>query len=157
MTWFSGQSLTRDLQAAHCIACGRDTTQLQLAARFCPDCGAKLQMAHRRRFQMCRQILPLIHLGRGELFDAELPVRGRTAILIGYANAMYRLGWRYERGSGIPRNLPEATRCYTKSARLGNLDAMIRLAPAQIRLASTQMTDATQAAPVMQIDGQGKL
>ncbi len=49
-------------------------------------------------------------------------------LLIGYANAMFRLGLRYESGNGTPKNMPEATRCYRKSARLGNLDAILRLA-----------------------------
>jgi TPR repeat protein len=98
-------------------------------ARFCPDCGSRIPMPPRRHFTLVRQILPLIHLGRGNVVDDTPTQPGRTAILIGYANALYHLGWRYERGSGTPRNLPEAKRCYTKSARLGNLDAVIRLAP----------------------------
>jgi TPR repeat protein len=53
-----------------------------------------------------------------------------TPILIAYGNAMFRLGWRYERAGSASRNLPEAIRCYRKSARLGNLDAMVRLAVA---------------------------
>jgi TPR repeat protein len=40
---------------------------------------------------------------------------------------MFNLGWRYERGNGTFRNLPEALRCYRKSARLGNADATVRL------------------------------
>ena len=75
-----------------------------------------------------RCLIPLVHLGRGDVPD--VPAKpGRTAILMGYANALYHLGWRYERGAGTPRNLPEAKRCYKKSARLGNLDAVVRLAP----------------------------
>jgi len=80
---------------------------------------------------LVRQILPLIHFGRGDTPDTTPAGRGRTAILIGYANALYHLGWRYECGSGTPRNMPEATRCYKKSARLGNLDAIVRLAPSE--------------------------
>jgi TPR repeat protein len=57
------------------------------------------------------------------------PLIGRTPILIGYSNALFALGWRYERAGGTSRNLPEAIRCYRKSARLGNAGAMARLAP----------------------------
>jgi len=56
------------------------------------------------------------------------PITGRTPIVVGYGNALFKLGWRYERGQGDFRNLPEAIRCYRKSARLGNLDATVRLA-----------------------------
>jgi TPR repeat protein len=90
-------------------------------------------LVRHRPFAIVRVFLPLIHLGRGNIPHAVASMgsmKGRTSILIGYANAMYQLGWRYERGTGTPKNLPEATRCYTKSARLGNLDAMVRLAPA---------------------------
>lgn len=52
-----------------------------------------------------------------------------SLVLIGYANAMFRLGRRYERGHGVSRNPGEAVRCYTKAARLGNVAALDRLAP----------------------------
>jgi TPR repeat protein len=42
---------------------------------------------------------------------------------------MYRLGWRYETGLGSSHNPQEALRCYFKAAKLGNLDALTRLAP----------------------------
>ena len=50
-------------------------------------------------------------------------------MLAGYANAMFRLGWRYETGHGTPRNTDEAIRCYFKAAKLGNANALARLAP----------------------------
>lgn len=52
-----------------------------------------------------------------------------SAMLLGYANAMYRLGWRYETGQGTGRNVEEAIRCYFKAAKLGNPAALARLAP----------------------------
>src|SRR5207248_4311348 len=55
--------------------------------------------------------------------------RSRSLILLGYANAMYNLGSRYEWGRGPARNPREALRCYVKSARLGNPRALFRLAP----------------------------
>jgi TPR repeat protein len=51
----------------------------------------------------------------------------RSPMVLGYGNALYTLGWRYERG-GANGNKPEAVRCYRKSARLGNRDATVRLA-----------------------------
>jgi TPR repeat protein len=54
-------------------------------------------------------------------------LEGRSMILAGYANALYRLGWRYEAGLGTSRNSVEALRCYHKSAKLGNLAALARL------------------------------
>ena len=56
------------------------------------------------------------------------PLRNfHSDVLIAYASALFRLGWRYERGHGAPRNLAEAIRCYYKSARLGNRSAAERL------------------------------
>jgi predicted RNA-binding Zn-ribbon protein involved in translation (DUF1610 family) len=52
-----------------------------------------------------------------------------SLMLLGYANAMYRLGWRYETGLGNGRNPQEALRCYFKAAKLGNTAALSRLAP----------------------------
>jgi TPR repeat protein len=51
-----------------------------------------------------------------------------SEMLEGYANALYNLGRRYESGQGAASNPREAIRCYCKSARLGNLWAMARLA-----------------------------
>lgn len=48
-------------------------------------------------------------------------------VLVAYASALFRLGWRYERGHGAHRNPAEAIRCYFKSARLGNVNAADRL------------------------------
>lgn len=40
------------------------------------------------------------------------------SILTGYANALFRLGLRYESALGATRNVEEAARCYDKAARL---------------------------------------
>lgn len=130
MGWLCESSAATLAQPLGCACCGRDLTNLQTGARFCPDCGSKIPVLRHRHFSMIRRVLPLIHLGRGDVPDTGAGP-GRTAILIGYANAMYHLGWRYERGNGTPKNLPEAKRCYKKSARLGNLDAIVRLAPSE--------------------------
>jgi TPR repeat protein len=61
---------------------------------------------------------------------APLPDPGpRAPVVVGYSNALWRLGWRYEFGRGAPRNVPEAMRCYRKSAGLGNVEAQARVAP----------------------------
>jgi uncharacterized Zn finger protein (UPF0148 family) len=52
-----------------------------------------------------------------------------SLMLLGYANAMFRLGYRYETGLGNNRNPDEAIRCYFKAAKLGNAAALARLAP----------------------------
>lgn len=51
-----------------------------------------------------------------------------TRIIEGYANALFRLGAYYE-SSMSSQNKSEAIRCYLKSARLGNTQALERLAP----------------------------
>jgi TPR repeat protein len=71
-------------------------------------------------------------LARGHATPAFPVYRGddsHSLILLGYANAMYRLGYRYETGLGNNRNPDEAVRCYFKSAKLGNAAALARLAP----------------------------
>lgn len=50
-----------------------------------------------------------------------------SLVISGYANALYHLGARYELGRGAFRNIDEATRCYMKAAKLGNLGARARL------------------------------
>ena len=55
----------------------------------------------------------------------------RSKILLGYGNALFNLGWNYERRRGAARNFAEAVRCYRKSSKLGNLDATVRLPIAQ--------------------------
>jgi TPR repeat protein len=43
----------------------------------------------------------------------------RSLIVLAYASALLNLGWRYEHGRGLMRNLAEAGRCYAKAGRLG--------------------------------------
>ncbi|HEX8913999.1 MAG TPA: hypothetical protein VF796_16745 [Humisphaera sp.] len=49
--------------------------------------------------------------------------------MTGYANTLYRLGWRYDHGTGFGRNVAEAVRCSVKSAKLGSTGARDRLKP----------------------------
>ncbi len=97
-----------------CPGCQSAISFLPAAATFCPRCGERL----------------------GSLLDDELEERWddgedaaapsfspieaqRSPILLGYARALIRLGWRYEMGLGAYRNRAEARRCYDKAARLG--------------------------------------
>lgn len=50
-----------------------------------------------------------------------------SLILLGYANALLKLGWRYEHGRGVAQNDEEAARCYQKSAKLGNVFAQAKV------------------------------
>jgi len=57
------------------------------------------------------------------------PAIPQTSLIVaGYANALFRLGAYYE-NSLSSHNADEAVRCYLKAARLGNAEALSRLAP----------------------------
>jgi len=137
-------SFAIDRQYPDCPGCGRDLSSMDRAI-FCPGCGRQLQFCITIRERLANaacSLLSTITFGRFG-HGPHLPITeinpDRTPILIGYSNAMFKLGWRYERGQGTFRNLPEALRCYRKSARLGNSDATMRLAsgdaakPARVR------------------------
>jgi TPR repeat protein len=120
-------------QGSDCPGCGRDLNGLDRAI-YCPDCGRQIRCKNQweRMVSTARFIAGnLVHgrFGHPWRQTSDAPSANEpTPILIGYGNAMFKLGWRYERGGGGSRNLPEALRCYRKSARLGNVDATIRLA-----------------------------
>ena len=77
-------------QVWSCAVCGWDLSAVAVVARFCPGCGRQLA-------------------------DGEA---GRSRIVLAYASALLHLGWRYEHGRGMMRNVREATRCYAKAGRL---------------------------------------
>ena len=122
---------TRARRFPSCPGCQQDLTGIYAGARFCPACGKHLvtQSAVRQFLSFCNwaRLAPAC-FGRSKAPGQDAPTCGRTPIVIGYSNALFTLGWRYERGVGPSRNPSEADRCYRKSARLGNLDAMVRLA-----------------------------
>lgn len=138
-----------------CWCCMRDVSWLPVTARFCPRCGSAFNGIPRRlpipaaavgavltpgvqieayTEEGRRRIAAWLGL-RNALSQTAAPVQGalpsrtgaRTQIVIGYANAMYHLGTRYEDGLAIKRMPGEAARCFLKSARLGNADAKMRL------------------------------
>jgi hypothetical protein len=78
-----------------CPRCTADLFRVVSAARFCPNCGARL--------------------ADGWKASGERP-DGRIDVVRGYAAAMFRLGEHYE----FRRNEPEAERCFGKASRLGH-------------------------------------
>lgn len=143
-----------------CYRCKRVLRDLPHDARFCPKCGAGLPMqavvdssrpSMRERME---QIHSMLH---GHLAaDPSTPSveKLHSLMLLGYANAMLQLGWRYEHGSGVARNPSEAERCYTKSAKLGNIYARSRVGdapmdiPAEEAVPVEQMKEASQPPPL---------
>lgn len=107
-----------------CRSCGFAVGELPPVARYCPDCGVLVRPT---LSGWARTRLRLSRLRWSRRLPDAVPVGPPTRILVGYGNALFSLGWRYERGGGGSRNLPEAIRCYRKSARLGNADAALRL------------------------------
>jgi TPR repeat protein len=99
---------------------------LPASARFCPKCGKSLIAVVALPVMESRTLpelpLPAKPLEEGD--ERALP----SLVLLGFSNAIFRLGWRYEHGQGVWRNANEADRCYSKSARLGNPHAQSRLA-----------------------------
>jgi TPR repeat protein len=122
-----------DSTAHSCGRCGSSVADLPPMAAYCPHCGGSLVARPMTRLVLMREAMKHLAavLRRQHPIDRSKSHPGRSNILFGYGNALFNLGWRYERGWGAQRNLPEAIRCYFKSARLGNLDAAIRLAPAK--------------------------
>ena|SRR5438132_6041267 len=126
-------TITSDPPAGGCPCCQRRLDDLPKAARFCPKCGGELlapagnepKMTLRERMEQVQALL-CEHLGTGTPPPSLEHVHSLT--LLGYANAMLQLGWRYEHGRGVARNDDEADRYYTKSARLGSVYARARLA-----------------------------
>ncbi len=95
------------------------------AARFCPTCGGALPLRDPTGLLLPpEQGSPLydVYVALREELGAKLagqtPRQASSLIVLGYANALLNLGWRYEHGKGIMRNIEEAARCYTKAGRL---------------------------------------
>ena len=114
--------------ASVCVHCQSSLAGLPASARFCPKCGKSL-LAVTALPAMEPPTPPELPLPATPLEDGEgaLP----SLALLGFSNAMFRLGWRYEHGQGVWRNAHEAERCYSKSARLGNAHAQSRLAESE--------------------------
>jgi TPR repeat protein len=130
--------------STRCVRCATDLSRLPGDARYCPRCGldswdslpparpAKVDEGSESFGQLEAELQHLAEVAgsAGVLvsFSAVPIPEASSEILRGYGNALYKLGRRYEIGSGTPKNQAEAERCYRKAARLGNLVAFARLA-----------------------------
>jgi hypothetical protein len=123
--------------AARCPACDLQLRGLPITARYCPWCGQGLTATTppTQLFPSLPPIPPLPpvepslrqrlnafvreQVGEPPPPSAVQPLH--SLMILGYADAMCHLGWRYETGhGGTIRNADEARRCYAKSAHLGN-------------------------------------
>jgi TPR repeat protein len=103
----------RPSTACRCTRCAADLALLSPGARYCPQCGLRLN-DHRSLPGTLRDTPPAL-LHPRDAFS--------SCVLRGYATAMFRLGVRYE----VRHNDDEAVRCYGKASRLGNELAKSRL------------------------------
>jgi TPR repeat protein len=108
-----------------CPACFKDMTSVPVAARFCPKCGVQLPARNAAGFlippEESSPLYPVYRSLRDELekkLQDESPQIASSMIILAYANAMLNLGWKYEHGRGILRNVEEAARCYAKAGKL---------------------------------------
>ena len=113
----------------HCSRCHADLTHCFLSARFCPRCGLLLTGLEAETPPPAPQPVPPPPLAVLALDPSE--GSDTHSLILGYANAMFRLGWRYENGHGTSHNAEEAVRCYFKAAKLGNCSARARLTTRQ--------------------------
>lgn len=127
---------------ARCLRCSADLTTLPEFGRYCPQCGLDTHQSPPRallaraaesveRIDWTPQwahLRQLVAPGNLPLHEARVIHEPTSLMLVGYSNAMYKLGRRYETGLGAARNPGEADRCYFKAARLGNFWAVARLA-----------------------------
>lgn len=110
------------IRSCSCTGCDVDLSLVSVNARFCPRCGLRLNDDRLRGGERSSCFA-------GRAGNTTLPHTAPSAgpftslIVRGYANAMYRLGVRYE----IRRNDAEAVRCYGKASHLGNEHAAARL------------------------------
>jgi TPR repeat protein len=96
-------------------------------ARFCPCCGQRLADDWAKPATAgapAEPVPPRLSWWRLPLRAARTsPGPVASLVVRGYANAMYRLGVRYE----VRHNEGEAVRCYGKASHLGNQPAAARL------------------------------
>ena len=94
-----------------CRRCGSDVSELAVEAVYCPRCGLRLPAPPGGATPQ----------GSGSPESVESPFS--STIVRSYANAMFRLGVRYE----VRHNEAEAVRCYGKASHLGNVAAKVCL------------------------------
>ena len=108
--------------ASACPCCRLDLDHLPRAACFCPRCGQALA-------QCPAGPPPVFSPNFSAPPDDGEAMPGLSAITRGYAQALFKLGRRYETATGSRHNPGEAMRCYSKAARLGSNLALDRLTP----------------------------
>jgi TPR repeat protein len=108
-----------------CPSCYHDMTAVPSVARFCPTCGSQLPPRDAAGFlippEESSPLFPVYKALRDELegkLADESPQQATSLIILAYANALLNLGWRYEHGRGLLRNVEEAARCYAKAGKL---------------------------------------
>lgn len=160
---------TVSAQTARCLRCGADLSRMPAEGRYCPRCGldsyssppaailsraAESKLAGTSDPLGWSPLAELIVCPAGIVAPTVVPSPTPSSeILRGYANAMYRLGRRYEIG-GWMQNPREAIRCYLKSAQLGNMMAFARLATRWIeRCDRVAKTSAPKISPTHGADG----
>lgn len=111
--------------ATHCPQCAVDLCAVPPRAAYCPHCGGRFRSERGPWAAAARTAFG--HLRRRRPSDPPAVSGPRSPVVVGYGNALWRLGWRYEHGRGLSRNVQEAIRCYHKSAGLGNPEAAARL------------------------------
>jgi hypothetical protein len=111
-----------------CPTCYRDMKDVAVVARFCPTCGSQLPPRNAEGYlippEESSPLYPVYRALRDELeakLTDESPQAASSLIILAYANALLNLGWRYEHGRGILRNVEEAARCYAKAGRLSEV------------------------------------
>ena len=133
----------RPAKPAQCLRCAAELSRLPEEARYCRRCGLDtyasapailVNAPPHEQLRLARVLSGWAHLADVSQSAANEPPAVMAAesvttsgILQGYGNALYKLGLRYESG-GAAGNHREAIRCYWKSARLGNVLALARLA-----------------------------
>jgi hypothetical protein len=108
-----------------CPSCYKDVSAVPVVARFCPKCGARLPARDGAGYlippEESSPLYPIYKALRDELstkLKDESPRVASSMVILAYANAMLNLGWKYEHGRGLLRNVEEAARCYEKAGKL---------------------------------------
>ncbi len=117
--------------ALRCPRCNHDLASVQQLARFCPQCGMQLENGSTEQpgnistteLAELNAWLEQVYANRQ---STGKPHEHQPAILA-YVNTMFNLGWRYENGRGVLRNVEEALRYYRRAANMGNQSALRRL------------------------------
>ena len=117
--------------ALRCRRCNHDLAAIQQLARFCPQCGMELEIFPAQQpgnisgseLADLNTWLEQVYANRQSGGNAH----EHPPAILAYVNTMFNLGWRYENGRGVLRNVEEALRYYRRAANMGNQSALRRL------------------------------